>query len=412
MGFVSSLDGLQPVFSVSARRKSGSLKISANVARRTPPPRSDRAELPAQELVEVLHAVFHRALIRADLRFAALHQRAAAGVHAPCDLVVLDRGLHIGGALRLDELALEQRDFLGVVELDDVRRLLRAARNQPRHHEHVRIPLDHEARVIDHPDRAELRRHAVAITEHLIVPLLVRRAARLRERVVHAHRLHAVPVAEFPLQVVARHEAAEARMERHDVVVLEVDLDEGLPVVIALVDLDVIEQVVRKVEMVLRAELREIVRDIAALGLEQQPLPVLQRRRVQVQAGLVRKVRRAEQLAFEIVGPAMQRADDVLRTPAAVQHDRLAVAAHVRQQLDLRSLVAHQHAAFVFGRQRKIISCFGHHQFVPDIARSFLEKCFDFAREERLIEISGDGKLAMCRLQLQCVAQIGHSHSR
>ncbi|WP_221041063.1 hypothetical protein, partial [Burkholderia pseudomallei] len=72
-GFVSNLDGLQPVFSVSARRKSGSLKISANVARRTPPLRSDRAELPAQELVEVLHAVFHRALIRADLRFAALH---------------------------------------------------------------------------------------------------------------------------------------------------------------------------------------------------------------------------------------------------------------------------------------------------------------------------------------------------
>ncbi|WP_230593613.1 hypothetical protein, partial [Burkholderia mallei] len=45
-GFVSNLDGLQPVFSVSARRESGSLKISANVARRTPPLRSDRAELP------------------------------------------------------------------------------------------------------------------------------------------------------------------------------------------------------------------------------------------------------------------------------------------------------------------------------------------------------------------------------
>src|SRR5579864_2050242 len=39
---------------------------------------SDRAEFTPQELVEVLHAVFHRALIRPDLRFAAVHQRAAA----------------------------------------------------------------------------------------------------------------------------------------------------------------------------------------------------------------------------------------------------------------------------------------------------------------------------------------------
>jgi hypothetical protein len=36
------------------------------------------------------------------------HRRAfAAGVHALADLVVLDAGLHVGGLLRLDELALE-----------------------------------------------------------------------------------------------------------------------------------------------------------------------------------------------------------------------------------------------------------------------------------------------------------------
>ena len=49
-------------------------------------------------------------------------QRAAAGVHALGDLVVLLRRLEVRRLLGLDELALEQRDLLGVVELDDVER--------------------------------------------------------------------------------------------------------------------------------------------------------------------------------------------------------------------------------------------------------------------------------------------------
>ena len=50
-------------------------------------------------------------------------ERLAAGVHAQRDLVVLDAGLHVGGLLRLDELALEGGDLLGVVELHHVERL-------------------------------------------------------------------------------------------------------------------------------------------------------------------------------------------------------------------------------------------------------------------------------------------------
>jgi hypothetical protein len=76
--------------------------------------------------VEVLHAVFHRALVGADLVVAALHQGLAAGVHAQGDLVVLDAGLHVGGLLGFDELALEGGDLLGVEELHHVERLLRA----------------------------------------------------------------------------------------------------------------------------------------------------------------------------------------------------------------------------------------------------------------------------------------------
>ena len=56
-----------------------------------------------------------------DLVASLRMQEPAAFVHALGDLVVLDGRLHVGGLLGLDELALEQRDLLGVVELDDVR---------------------------------------------------------------------------------------------------------------------------------------------------------------------------------------------------------------------------------------------------------------------------------------------------
>ncbi len=124
-------------------------------------------------------------------------------------------------------------------------------------------------------------------------------------------------------------------MERRDVVVLQIDLDEGLPVVVALMNFDVIEHEVREVEMLLGAKPRQIARDIAPLRFEQQPLPVLQRCSAEIQAGVVREMRGTEELAVQIVRPAMQGADDVLRLAAAVEHDGLAVAAYVRQQFNL-----------------------------------------------------------------------------
>src|SRR5690606_6322756 len=79
-------------------------------------------DVAAVELVEVLHAVLHRTLVRAGLVHPAREQRGAPGVHPAGNLVVLDAGFHIGGALGLDEVGLEQGDLLRIVELDDVRR--------------------------------------------------------------------------------------------------------------------------------------------------------------------------------------------------------------------------------------------------------------------------------------------------
>ena len=49
----------------------------------------------------MLHAVFHRGLVRPDLVLATVEQRAPAGVHPQRDLVVLGAGLHVGRAIWL-----------------------------------------------------------------------------------------------------------------------------------------------------------------------------------------------------------------------------------------------------------------------------------------------------------------------
>src|SRR3546814_5867942 len=65
-----------------------------------------------------------RPLVWARFAYAALHQCTPPRVHAFADLVILVRGFHIGGALCLDELALEGHDFLGVIELDHIHSFL------------------------------------------------------------------------------------------------------------------------------------------------------------------------------------------------------------------------------------------------------------------------------------------------
>ena len=74
----------------------------------------------------------------ADFVAAFTHQRVAATIHALADVVVLDRGFHVRGLLRLDELALEEGDVFRVVELDDVRRPVHVARDQRGNDKHVR----------------------------------------------------------------------------------------------------------------------------------------------------------------------------------------------------------------------------------------------------------------------------------
>src|SRR5437867_12096520 len=156
-----------------------------------------------------------------------------------------------------------------------------------------------------------LRRLAAVILEHGPVPALVGPGAGFRQRVVDADRLHRVALGELPAQIVGGDELAQSRMERTDMVILEIDLDEALPVVLALVDLDPVEDVARKVEVLGHADAGELARDVA-WPVEQQPVPVGKRSTVELDTRLLVEMRRAEEPAVEVVSPAVHRADDVL----------------------------------------------------------------------------------------------------
>ena len=91
---------------------------------------------------------------------------------------------------------------------------------------------------------------------------------------MNAHRLHRKPVAELPAELVARHELPEPRMERDHVIVLEIDLDEGFPVVMTVVRFDVIEHVAREIEVGPSGDRGQIAANIPRTR-KQQPLPVL-----------------------------------------------------------------------------------------------------------------------------------------
>ena len=90
---------------------------------------------------------------------------------------------------------------------------------------------------------------AVAVALHLLVPAVIHGAAGAGEVVVDAHGLHRILGLEFPTQLFTRHKLTQARVERADMVILQINLNKGLPVVGALVNLDVVKAIIFKVEV-------------------------------------------------------------------------------------------------------------------------------------------------------------------
>jgi hypothetical protein len=152
---------------------------------------------------------------------------------------------------------------------------------------------------------------------------------------------------------------------------------------------DAVEHVAAEVERGGRAAIAQRRAHVAPAVVEQQTLPAMQRVGVQVQAGVGLEVRRADQLAVQAVGPAVDRTHDVLaRVATPAQHQRLAVAAHVGHQAQpLR--IAHQRAALAFVGQRVEVAGLRRPQFMSGVARAGVEDALAFGSEHGLVEITG-----------------------
>ena len=93
---------------------------------------------------------------------------------------------------------------------------------------------------------------------------------------------------------------------------------------------------------------------------------------------------------------------------AAAEHDRLAVAADVGEQLDavaspsrLRTSIQ----ASSVHAQRVVVAGLGHHQLVADIIRAGVEQELLFEREDLGVEIPRHRQLGLARPYLAAIAQ-------
>ena len=62
--------------------------------------------------------------------------------------------------------------------------------------------------------------------------------------------LNAVPLPKFPSQVFARDKFSQSGMEGDDMIVFKINLDEGFPVVIAIMDFNMVELVAFKLQVI------------------------------------------------------------------------------------------------------------------------------------------------------------------
>ena len=255
--------------------------------------------------MKVLHAVFHRALVRPKFIVSAQHQGLSPGVHAQGNFVVFHAGFHVRRLLRFDKFALKGADFFRVEKLHHVERFIWPPRVKRADNQHVRVPLHHDVGVIRQPNSAVLGRHAFAVLQHHVVPLFIGVGARFAQLVRHANGLYRILALELPLQVVRGDERAQPGVKRADVIVLQVDLNKRFPVVVALVQVHLIKLVARKIKVWHDAERCHFACNVSPGVFKNQSIPGGGGVAIEVQAGVNFKVGRPNQLARCVVCPAV-----------------------------------------------------------------------------------------------------------
>src|ERR1051326_234981 len=117
---------------------------------------------------------------------------------------------------------------------------------------------------------------------------------------------------------------------------------------------------------------------------------------------------RAEELALQVIGPAVQRADDVLRVAAAAYHDGLTVAAHVGKQFNILG-IPYEHPGVLGPVERVIVARPGDHQLVAYIVRPGIEQELFFQGKDLRVEIPRHRELRARRTYLPPSREVRHS---
>src|SRR5690606_39262682 len=168
-----------------------------------------------------------------------------------------------------------------------------------------------------------------------------------------------------------------------------------------------------------------VVRRVAR-AFKEQAVAVLEREPLQIHAWCLGEMRCAQQLPILAVGPPMHGAYDVAAgvaqvaagsiragdmTGLAAQHDRLSVAAYVRQQFDTIG-VANQDATRPLLRQGAPVTYVGYELFVPNIKCRLLENMRLLLGKDRVVEVAVDWKLSLGRRDMRFPTDVGHGSPR
>ena len=225
-----------------------------------------RPKLAAQELVEMQHAVFGGRLVGAAIFNPLLVECLATFMHFQADDVIFNRSFVVGFFLGFHIPAFKQHDVFGIIKLHDIAAGIGAARHHGAHHQRIGIPLHHDVGIIGQPDRTVLGYLAAGVAQYLLMPRFVDFAAGFAQTMTDADSLHAVPVAEIPLQVIAIYKMAQARMEGRNVVILKIHFNKGFPVEAVLFRLHPVQHVAGEIHVFHHADIGQIFKNVASAG--------------------------------------------------------------------------------------------------------------------------------------------------
>lgn len=264
-------------------------------------------------------------------------------------LAIADHSIFLGTVIvrrprRGKDLVAMSEEVLVHEVVNHIHALVDAGVDQHRHDQHVRVPLDHQARIHCDPERAMRRLVAMVELVHQLVSFGIVLAGTTT--FVVRHDLHRGVLREPPRKRCAIDESSErGRMKRHHMTNVLIHFHELLDREIVMDDVATIrnEAVVIHVEQFRSEHTRtaqciDLSTDVV-IAVEQHAIDNTELLGREINTHIVRELRRTHMLAARVVRPEVHRtrndpAAQVAGNPQTIvrQHPRLAVSADVRNE--------------------------------------------------------------------------------